>query len=124
MPFDGKNFETPAKLSPAELMATPDHMLAWLRSRAPDEVVAASLASPTACLGCAFMRAHGHARVTFGGSMFGEAGEDLVLPAWFQASNVESAFARLYLAGHLLDITAAQAIKAVAGAASSPRRAA
>ena len=48
-------------LSAPELMATPDHMLAWLKSKPADEVVATDMWLPCDCLGATFLRASGYA---------------------------------------------------------------
>jgi len=65
MPFDQTTFTTPAAetfapLSMAALMATPEHMLAWLRSKQPDDIVAEDMMDCRVCLGATFLRESGH----------------------------------------------------------------
>lgn len=65
MPFDQVNFELPVitkPSTPAELMATPAHMLAWLRSKRSTDVVAIDMMSCHACLGATFLQENGFPR--------------------------------------------------------------
>jgi hypothetical protein len=54
------HLSTDPKPSPAELMATPDSMLAWLRILPKDHVVAGDMYDTTSCLGVRFLTAWGH----------------------------------------------------------------
>ncbi len=53
------------KLAAVELMATPKHMLAWLRSKKPRAIVTRDLISCTKCLGANFLTAKGFPADTF-----------------------------------------------------------
>ena len=48
-------------MTPAELMADPAHMIAWLKILPPNHVVAENMRDANFCLGTRFLRAHGHA---------------------------------------------------------------
>ncbi len=114
----------PAKeLTPDELMATPDHMLAWLRGLPPTVTVTESIHDPNACLGCSFMAASGHPEVTFGGSFFGPRhSQKWSLPPWFLFVG-GGALGNLVKSRQEYGVTAAQAIAAiekVAGHAGHP----
>lgn len=105
MPFDNPtqiDFRLPAPkvLTAQELMATPEHMLAWLRSKHPDEIVTGNLGCANECLGGCFFAAHGAGEFPW---IFAQWG-------WF-----EGAYYQLLKARHTHDITASQAIRAIEG---------
>ncbi len=104
MSEDAKRKTKPApKLTAVELMATPKHMRAWLRTFKPRGVVTRNLCDSTACLGANFLKAKGHI-VAFGVNDF--AGGKPV-PDWFLETFFDD---KLPAYG---SITAAQALAAI-----------
>ncbi len=95
-------------MTAAELMATPEHMLAWLRGKPASEVVARDMSDPDDCIGTRFMSESGHPDINFGGTMFGprDGRSDKRLPQWFH-----EAFDDLVFWSYKM--TAAQAIAAI-----------
>jgi len=108
--------DLPAPVDPAELLATPAHLLAWLGTKSPDEIVTEDVHDPSRCLGCNFLAAHGFT-VSLGGTYWRHRSDykygENPLPAWFRQT-----LSHLYRRG---PVTAAQAIAAIESAISSRR---
>jgi len=106
-------------LSAQELMATPDHMLAWLKSKPAEEIVARDMWNAEHCLGATFLRENGHPRalvLSRGGWVrrFGDRFD--ICPA------ISATIERLTVTGGWAHVTAADAIAALAHESQRNRR--
>lgn len=112
MPRDLPTF--PA-LSPADLMGDPAHMLEWLRSKRPDEIVAFDMWHPCECLGATFLIEMGHPTARWGLAA-GIVGEPRLVT---EASSIDGgdaivdAIADLMTTNALGQVTAALALAAL-----------
>lgn len=97
------------ELAPREaLIATPIPMLAWLRGKDPNEIVATSKMDVRDCLLARFFKESGYHDLIVGGVCYGSStGEGAAIPIWFR-----HVFHQLPGRRHGLPITASEALAA------------
>lgn len=111
---------TPVPATAAELMATPDHMLAWLRGKHPSEVITDDIGDCFTCLGATFLRERGFRNVRWYctyGTVDGERVRN--------CDEIQNAISHLHLMRNgNVRVTAAEAIVALSVDPYSDRRSA
>jgi len=109
MPFDGATFAK-SRLSPEALMSDPAHMIAWLKTFAPTDVVCGAVGDCTECLGAAFLHAMGFEHVLWYCSSGVVDGKVVAIEL---LDRVARAISRLYLSDKYSPVTAARALEAL-----------
>ncbi len=115
MPFDQSDYVVAlpqvaraVPLDPAELMAHPKHMIAWLEALDPGTIVAVDMDDCSACLGATFLRAKGHPDAIWR-CMSGNTGGEFV----HGSMKLAFAIASLIKSGKPCNVTASRALDAI-----------
>ena len=109
MPFDNAH-PVGSKISPEALMSDPVHMIAWLNTFAPNDVVCVGVGDADGCLGATFLRAQGFEGVRW----FCHSGHvDGKTVSIEPLDRVARAISRLYIDDKYAPVTAGRALEAL-----------